>query len=121
MKKSEVVANIRNTAARSAWNKGVKSYALDLLADLPDEIPENPSEIKALMLNGASDWTEYSYSGCALVDNGDIVWRLGTPSQNLKTGGGERRPNGHETWLDVQARALSQAAQLIYRSFPQEV
>ena len=121
MKKSELIANIHNTAARSAWNKGVKAYALDLLADLPDEIPANPREIKALMLNGASDWTEYSYSGRSLVDNGDIAWRLCTPSQNLKTGGGERRPNGHETWLDVQARALNQAEQLIYRSLPQGV
>ena len=119
MKKSELIAIIRNTAARSAWNKGVKAYALDLLADLPDEIPANPREIKALMLNGASDWTEYSYNGCSLIYSGDIVWRLCTPSQNLKTGGGERRPKGHEQWLDVQARALSQAAQLIYRSLPQ--
>ena len=113
MKKSEVVANIRNTTARAAWSKGVKAYALDLLAELPDEIPAAPRDIKALMLNGASDWTEYSYGGCALIYDGDIAERLCTPSEL-------RRPNGREEWLDTQARALSQAAQLIYRSLPQE-
>lgn len=121
MKKSEVVANVRNTAARSAWNKGVKAYALDLLADLPDEIPADACHLSKLLLNGAQDWHEYSYGGCSLVYNGDIAWRLCTPSESRKTGGGERRPNGHEEWLDVQARALSQAAQLIYRSLPQGV
>lgn len=124
MKKSEVVANIRNTTARAAWNKGVKAYALDLLAELaelPDEIPAAPRDIKALMLNGASDWTEYSYGGCALIYDGDIAERLCTPSELRRTHGGERRPNGREEWLDTQARALSQAAQLIYRSLPQGV
>lgn len=121
MKKSEVVANIRNTAARSAWNKGVKAYALDLLADLPDEIPTNPREIKALMLNGTPNWKEYSWGGCALIYDGDIAERLCTPSEYRRTGGGEHRPNAREEWLDTQARALSQAAQLIYRSLPQGV
>lgn len=119
MKKSEVVANIRNTTARAAWNKGVKAYALDLLADLPDEIPADPREIKALMLNGAPNWKEYSYGGCALIYDGDIAERLCTPSEYRRTGGGEHHPNAREEWLDTQARALSQAAQLIYRSLPQ--
>lgn len=121
MKKSEVVANIRNTTARAAWNKGVKAYALDLLAKLPDEIPSNPREIEALMLNGAPNWVEYSWGGCSLVCDYDIAERLCTPSEYRRTGGGERRPNARKEWADMQARALSQAAQLIYRSLPQGV
>lgn len=120
MKKSELVATIRNTTARAAWNKGVKAYALDLLADLPDEIPAYACQLSKLLLNGASDWTEYSYDGCALIYDSGIAERLCSPSELRRTRGGERRPNGREEWIDTQARALSQAAQLIYRSLPQE-
>lgn len=120
MKKSELVATIRNTTARAAWNKGVKAYALDLLADLPDEIPAAPRDIKALLLNGAQDWHEYSWGGCALAYNSDIAERLCSPSDFRRSHDGDRRPNAREEWLDAQTRALSQAAQLIYRSLPQE-
>jgi hypothetical protein len=36
-----------------------------------------------------------------------------TPSELKKTHNGERKPNKNEEWLDVQARALNQAAKMI--------
>lgn len=58
------------------------------------------------MLNGASDWKEYSYGGCAYVYNEDIMKQLCTPSEIKRKRNGELNPNSRETWLDVQARAL---------------
>ena len=111
-------ATITASRARSAWDKGVTLYALDLLdnvRDLPDT--DNRQEIRKALLNGAGDWREYSYGGCSLIYDGDIAERLCTPSELKRTRGGDRRPNRRENWLDVQARALYQAFRLIWRTY----
>ena len=105
------------TAERSAWGRGVAQYALDLLDTLEDwseynngaEIPNNRAKIKEIVLNGARNWKEYSWGGCSLCYNGQIAKRLCTPYELARTCSGERNPNGKESWLDVQARALYQA------------
>jgi hypothetical protein len=71
------------------------------------------ADLKKELLNGAANWGEYSYGGCALIYDGDIAERLCAPSEYRKTREGQRAPNARETWLDVQARALGQAATLI--------
>lgn len=107
---------IEATPARSAWSKGVKLYALDLIADMEDtrEFYGSPADWKTL-LNGAEDFTQYSWAGCSFIYDQDIAERLCTPSEYKRSRGGERRPNARESWLDVQARALYQAAALIVR------
>lgn len=107
---------IKNSPARSAWDKGIKLYALELIEELPDdqEFYGSPADKKEL-LNGADNWQQYSEGGCALIYDQDIAERLCTPSEYKRSRGGERRPNARETWLDVQARALYQAAALILR------
>lgn len=110
--------------ARSAWDRGVKQYAYDLLNVLTERIeheqrtPANSFETLCWMLNGANNWQQYSYGGCALIYDSDIAARLCTPSELRKTNNGRRRPNTRESWLDVQARALCQASHLIYRCIP---
>ena len=101
---------IENEPARNAWPKGVKLYALELIEQLPDaqEFCGSPADVKTL-LNGADDWKEYSYGGCSLIYNEDIAERL----CSLKEG--QNPPNARESWLDVQAHALYQAAALIVR------
>ena len=96
---------------RSAWNRGVMRYALELIntVEIGEEITEKN------LLNGAKDWKEYSEGGCALIYDELICRRLCTPSEIKKTRNGERNPNNYETWLDTQARALYQAARLIMR------
>lgn len=110
---------------RSAWNKGVTVYALELLEGLEEAIDRGcfdaddlqaPKILKKALLNGASDWSEYSRGGCALNNDGDIAERLCTPSELRKTRGGERRPNAQEEWLDTQARALFQASNRLTRA-----
>ena len=62
---------------------------------------------------GADSWREYSYGGGALIYDGDIARKLCAPWELRRTRDGARRPNSRETWLDVQARALGQAASWI--------
>lgn len=109
---------------RSAWDKGVTQYALELVDELAEQIGGGyvdpaelvkPRALRAALLNGAKDWREYSWGGCSLIYDPDIASRLCCPSELKKTRNGERRPNSREEWLDVQARALFQAANRVYR------
>jgi hypothetical protein len=59
---------------------------------------------------------QYSYGGCSLIYDCDIAERLCSPSELKRTRDGERSPNAKEEWLDVQARALYQAARLVMRA-----
>ena len=96
---------------KSVWNKGVTAYALELLED----IKNNEEVTKERLLNGASDWNQYSWGGSSLIYDEDIAKRLCTPSELKKTRNGERKPNASEEWLDTQARALYQAYNRIMR------
>ena len=94
------------------------SDAVDLVDSLAcSEIPNKWEELKKLLLNGAADWSAYSYGGCALVYDEDIAKHYCTPSElrkvTHKDGTISERANAGENWLDVQARALNQAARII--------
>lgn len=118
MMKKELIERIENIKARSAWKKGVKNYAIDLVDGLEvDEIPETWEELKELLLNGADGWLQYSWGGCALIYDVDIAKALCTPSELKKSNNGERKPNSSEEWLDVQARALFQASKMIHSCY----
>ena len=110
MTRTELLNKLNERTDRSAWDKAVTLYAYELVESLEvEELPEDFAEFKALMLNGADDWSQYSWGGSSLIYDYDIAERTCTPSELKKTKGGERRPNSREEWLDVQARALSQA------------
>lgn len=118
MKKQELLEKLKKLTPRRAWSRAVVSDAVDLVDSLNcSEIPNNWEELKKLLLNGAADWSAYSYGGCALAYNEDIARRYCTPSElrqvNHKDGTISERANARENWLDVQARALRQAALLI--------
>lgn len=73
--------------------------------------PENladPKMIEKALLDGAIDWSQYSWSGCSLHYDVQIAERLCCPSELRKTKNGKRRPNSRNEWLDTQARALYQ-------------
>ena len=115
----KLIATIRqqiiNSPTRSTWNRGVLIYALELFdnyietsyIDSINQITEKD------LLQGASNWSEYSWGGCAEIYDKDICKRLSTPSEQKRTRCGELKPNSNEDWLDVQARALYQAAQIV--------
>lgn len=106
---------IKSEKGRSAWDRGVAVYATMLLESFEgDDFVGSPADRKAL-LNGADNWRQYSYGGCALIYDSDIAETLCSPSELKKVKGGDRQPNSRESWLDVQARALYQAERLIVR------
>ena len=103
---------------RSAWARGVHAYAVELVEALDDSADlANETLLRKALLNGASDWQQYSEGGAALIYDADIAERLCSPSELKRVKGGERQPNSRETWLDCQARALSQAASLVRRAY----
>ena len=114
MNKNELYNKIELTNPRSAWSKGIKDYALELLEEL-EEVP-TLEELEENLLNGAKDWGKYSWGGCSLIYDEDIARRLCTPSELKKTRNGQQKPNKNEDWLDVQSRALFQAYKLIRRT-----
>ena len=115
MKKETLLNKLEAVKSRSAWSKGVKIYAAELVADIEeDDIPEDQWQLRNLLLNGAMTWKDYSWGGCSLIYDAQIAARLCTTSEFIKTHGGNRKPNKSEEWLDTQARALYQAARLIY-------
>lgn len=112
-----ITTAIEARKTRSAWDKGVTLYALELLDNLRDlPAADSRQEIQKTLLNGARDWDEYSWGGCSLICNSDIAERLCTPSELKRRKNGDLRPNPNEAWLDVQTRALYQAFRLICRA-----
>lgn len=123
MKNAEFIAQVRailnGRKCRSAWGRGVMQYAEELTAELAENMNGGYITLEQLttaegrkkaLLNGAENWRQYSYGGSSLIYDYDIAERLCNPSELKKTRGGERNPNSRETWLDCQARALSQAS-----------
>lgn len=107
------------TKPRSAWDKGVKEIAEGLL-DKYEEIVRYregsdpvPPLTEKTVLNGANDWKQYCYGGCAMIYDKEIAEALCTPSELRRTDYGRKDPNARETWMDVQVRAHVQAWALI--------
>lgn len=127
---NQLIKAVKSYKPRSAWQNGVKEYALDFFKypsdmgiKLSDKVPE-PRILEDFLLNGADNWKQYSYGGTSLIYNEDIARRLCSPSELKKVlkknkwGGIEvRKPNSSEEWLDTQARALFQACELIKNTY----
>lgn len=86
-----VAAELEARKDRSAWDKGVTVYALELVEELKERAtyegrnPEPGAECREWMLNGAQDWAQYSWGGSSLIYDSDIAERLCTPSELKKT------------------------------------
>ena len=105
--KEQIIEILEGKKTRSAWEKGVLCYAIDLVYDCEGDVT------KENLLNGAQDWKQYSEGGCSLIYDSDIAEMLCTPSELVKKDFGRLPPNGQESWIDVQARALFQAWRMI--------
>lgn len=109
------------TKPRTAWDKGVKKIAENLL-DKYEEIAQYregsdpvPPLTEKTVLNGANSWEQYCYGGCAMIYDREIAKTLCTPSELRRTDFGRKAPNSRESWMDVQVRAHVQAWVLIKR------
>lgn len=101
--KEKIIKALENRTDRSAWDKAVTACAIDLVYGCDGEVK------KENLLNGAIDWSQYSYGGCSLIYDADIAEAYCTPSELKRTDHGRLQPNSRESWLDLQARALGQA------------
>ena len=119
-----VEQKVSESKTRSAWDRGVKAYAEELVEELREAVEggyvdesdlSNRRLFERAMLNGAADWKQYSEGGCSLCYDGQIAERLCAPWELRKTDNGRKDPNPRERWIDVQSRALYQAAQMILR------
>lgn len=117
-----IIEELRNKLnakkTRGAWSAGVKEYALMLLDDFTDLDPVYDSiyDLYNALLNGAKDWHQYAAGGGGLVYDEAIIKTLCTPAQIKRLRykeGGYRQPGHSQTWIDVEARALFQAWELI--------
>lgn len=114
--KAQIKKALAGRTGRSAWDKGVLYYARKMVNDnLEGRVDYSKAELRKALLNGASSWKQASNGGEYYIYDVDIAKRLCSPSEYKKTQGGKLRPNSREGWLDVQARALSQACDLVLR------
>lgn len=110
---TDIQKEISNYPSHSAWDKGVRTYAEEIFNKYIEEHNSIEHITEKDLLNGAEDWQRYSEGGFSLIFDTDICKRLSTPSEQKKTRYGEQKPNSKEDWIDVQARALQQAAAII--------
>lgn len=121
MNKKELLNKIeeKKNISRSAWKKGVCDYAYDLIED-NDNVHFDILGLHEQLLNGAENWKAFSYGGCSLIYDNDICERLCNNTEKKLTNYGEKMPNKLENWLDVQARALYQAFEMIKNILEEE-
>lgn len=117
MGKETLINAINASSARSAWERGVKEYAIDIINRVEGVNDFAKNNLHETLLAGARGWRQYSRGACALVVNQHIAARLCSPSEMRLTQNGMRKPNTSEDWFDVQARALLQAEILIKSLF----
>ena len=119
----QIEDRIKNYKLISAYDKGVQEYALELLDQLREysewenEEPCNEKLLRKAMLNGADNWSQYSWGGCSLIYDWEIAERLCTPSQLKKTNNGQWRLRRDLEWLDLQAKALRIASNWIVNEY----
>lgn len=108
--------NEEQKKARGTYQKAIYQYAFELVDNIADnyittadelEHLENITNLKERALNGASDWSQYSWGGCSLCYNYDILRRLFCPSIVKKYKNADTVRGRH--LLDYQASALSKA------------
>lgn len=114
----DLMIKLDNVNAKTTWNKAVKDYAKMIIDNLIStsvitEATTIDKLVIKLMLNGVSDWNEYSTSGMALNSDREIASRLCTETELKRKRNGDLPPSQSETWVQAQARCLYQASNMI--------
>ena len=113
---------VENESCRSQWERAVRDYALWIISKCDKK---NITSYKQLLNHcGAARMSDYaiardlSEGGCFEIWDGDIAKRLCTPSElkRVLRKDGTVRDLPHESWIDVQTRAVYQAILLLERA-----
>ena len=115
MKKyNDIIEVLNGLPVATKRGEAVRDYAVLLCEQAQEQgeevAPQDPQELRRILLNGAKDWAQFSRGGCALVYNGDIAAALyeGDQLARVMKYGGDG-----EQLLAEQAQVLAQAADLI--------
>ena len=112
MKTTKIIEAVKANKVRSYWDKGVQTYAVEMLELVADWNPDLTLEnCRKILLNGADDWYHYSVSGTFLVCDVDIAERLCSPSELKRITRKDGTVRGN--WLSTQGNALCQAYNMI--------
>ena len=108
---------VSSSSARSAWSRGVRAYALDLLDNIEEMSNYEMSNFgeylaisEEVALNGAGCWSNYAAGGCGLVYTSAILERLCTASELRRL---NRSGRSDIDEIEIEGRALFQAWRLI--------
>lgn len=118
---ADIRREIAEYPARSAWDKGCRTYAEELFSEYIENLQIKDGDVRIGkitekdLMNGADNWEQYSYGGCALIYDSDICERLCTANEAKRKRYGESKPTLYDNWLDAQTAALKQAARLVCR------
>lgn len=102
--------------ARGTYQKAIYQYAFELVDNIADnyittaeelEHLESIANLKERALNGATNWNQYSWGGCSLCYNFDILNRLFCKFIAKKYENADSVRGRH--LLDYQASALARA------------
>lgn len=124
--KREIDRELSFRPRMAQYSKAVHMYALDLLSKLEENLSYDESgidsmdDLKKKLLNGADNWSHYSWGGCSLVYDYDIAKRVCTPSEFKRKREGALSPRRGAEWLDIQAGCLKIAAYKITRRWKEE-
>lgn len=114
--KTGLFQNVEKFEENTAWNRGLKLYAFELLENVEDGFEfDYIDDFEKALLKGAEYWLQYSEGGCSLVCDKEIAKRLCTPSEFNKKKGGELPPKRYMSWIELQAIALEVAAKKLVR------
>ena len=84
MTKKEILIGLTSLNVKTYWEMGVKNYAEMLVEGLYNSKEYTVDNISVDLLNGADDWSEFSYNGNALIYDRAIAETLCTPSELKK-------------------------------------
>ena len=117
----DIRRKIENRSARTYWDRGVRDFAVDMFNEylerkslgLWDPRIRIGKITEEDLLNGEKNWSQYSRDGNYLIYDSDICKALCGPREQKRTKTGTLPPNDREDWMDMQARALQQAAAIL--------
>lgn len=109
VKKQDVIHQIESMRGyRSKYDRAVRDDSIDLLCEMPDELPVCETELNDLLLNGSADWQEFSANGNALIFDEDIAKRYLTAAQM------KEYESGDIDVIHLQGEALYKASRIVW-------
>jgi hypothetical protein len=116
---SKIKTWVESSSCKSHWERAVRDYALEMISQCDKKnitsYKQIPNHCNAMNMTDYAIAKDLSEGGCFEVYDVDIAKRLCTPSQLKRVTRKDStvRDLPHETWIDAQTRAVTQAIFLL--------